>query len=141
MDPVTAVGLASAILTFIDFGWEVASGAVGVYRSLDGTLDENARLGDVMDDLHLIAEDLKTGSPGKTPLDRALKKLAENCLDDSKELQDILQKLSVKGKRTAWKSLKASLASQLKSDQIKGLKRRLQESRSEILLHLNRIFR
>lgn len=141
MDPVTAVGLASAILTFIDFSWDVISGAAEVYRSPDGALDEDARLGDVIDDLHLITEDLGQHLPGRSKLDRSLKRLVENCRDDSKELQSVLQNVSLSGERTLWKSLKTSWASRLKSDQVKKLKGRLQDSRSEILVHLNFIFR
>ncbi|EFX03145.1 hypothetical protein CMQ_3074 [Grosmannia clavigera kw1407] len=41
MDPVTAIGLASSIIAFVDFGWKLIKGAKEIYDAADGTLEEN----------------------------------------------------------------------------------------------------
>jgi hypothetical protein len=141
MDPVTAAGLASSIITFIDFSWSLVSGAVEIYHSIDGTLEENAYLEDVMGDLRSIAEDLSQGGPRKTKSERNLQLIAEDCHKDSKSLLNILEELRVPGKRTPWKSLKTAWASLRKKDRVSGLGKKLQGYRSEMLLYLGMILR
>ncbi|KAK3368501.1 hypothetical protein B0H63DRAFT_76801 [Podospora didyma] len=41
MDLVTAVGLVSGILSFVDFSTSLIKGAVKIHESLDGQLDDN----------------------------------------------------------------------------------------------------
>ncbi|KAK4666687.1 hypothetical protein QC763_0049540 [Podospora pseudopauciseta] len=41
MDPVTAIGLVSGILTFVPFGTKLVKGIIEIREALDGTLDEN----------------------------------------------------------------------------------------------------
>ena len=46
LDPLTTFSLASAIVQFVDFGSKVARGAIEIYNSADGTLEENVELED-----------------------------------------------------------------------------------------------
>jgi len=41
MDPATAIGLASGILSFVSFSTKLVSGAVKIYGSIDGALNED----------------------------------------------------------------------------------------------------
>lgn len=47
MDPLTALGLASNVVQFIDFGLKVISKARQLGESVDGTLKENSEIEDV----------------------------------------------------------------------------------------------
>ena len=141
MDPITAIGLAAAVVDFVGFSWGLVTGAREIYRSANGTLDENAHLEDIMVDLDSIADDLNKTSPGRTRAERAIKQLAEDCQGESAELLGKLRKLKVRGKKTAWKSLKAKFASLLAKDDVNELKGRLQEYRSEITTNLILVLR
>ncbi|PQE29503.1 Vegetative incompatibility HET-E-1 protein [Rutstroemia sp. NJR-2017a WRK4] len=140
MDPVIAVGFAASILTFVDFAWSVVTGAYEVYKSPSGETVENAHLGNIIDDLRLVAEELENAELNKGSHERSLRRLAEKCSEVSEQLLNLLQKLRVKGSKTPWKSLKTKWLSLQKSDEIVELKDRLRDYRSEILLRLNMMF-
>ena len=46
LDPLTAIGLASAIVQFVDYGSKVIGMASEMYKSADGALKDNAELED-----------------------------------------------------------------------------------------------
>jgi hypothetical protein len=140
MDPVTAVGFAASILTFVDFAWNVVTGAYEVYKSPSGETVENAHLGNIIDDLRLVAEELDNAELSKGSHEKSLRRLAAKCSEVSEQLLNLLQKLRVKGSKTPWKSLKTKWLSLQKSDEIVELKDRLRDYRSQILLRLNMMF-
>ena len=100
MDPVTAISFASSILTFIDFSWNLITGAREVYKSTAGTTSENAHISTVIDDLQDITEALTADVEGKTKHKKGLCKLADNCQDLSQDLSKILEKLKVTEKNS-----------------------------------------
>ena len=44
MDPITAVGLASSIITFVEFGFKLVDGAREIHLSTTGKTAHNAQL-------------------------------------------------------------------------------------------------
>jgi len=141
MEPVSAVGLASSIITFVEFAFKLVTGALEVYRSVDGTLEENARLERVIGDLNSIVDDLGKKGGGGCRSERAIRDLAVECQADAELLVDILKSLKVPGRRTLWKSVTAQWKALLRKDEITGLKERLREYRSEIMLNLMLLLR
>jgi hypothetical protein len=137
MDPVTAVGFAASILTFIDFSWNLIAGAYEVYQSTTGTTAENAHISTVIDDLQEITEGLNANVEGKAKHEKALYKLADNCHDLSQDLSKILEKLKVTEKNSKWQSLKVKWASMRKEREVASIEKRLDGYRSQILLQLN----
>lgn len=142
MDPVSAIGLASSILTFVDFSWKLVQGTLEIYHSPDGTSDENARLEHVIADLDLLADSLQTGVSARTRAERNIKDLAEDCREDSKALLELLSEMKVSGKRrTLWRSLSAKWSSILNKERATELKNRLRETREDIMLNLTQLLR
>lgn len=141
MDPVSAIGLASNVVDFISFSWGLVMGAREIYRSASGTLDENAVLEDIIADLDSIAGDLSKAGPGRTRAERAIKQLAEDSHDEATDLLKTLRKLKIRGKKTAWKSVKAKFANLLAKDGVDELKGRLWEYRSQITTNLILVLR
>jgi hypothetical protein len=137
MDPITAVSFASSILTFIDFSWNLVTGIYEVLESVSGTTAENAHIGNIIDDLHAVTATLKSCQLGRSEHEKALRQLASKCANLSKELLNLLEKLKVKGKNSAWKSLKAKWESMRKEKDISSIETRLREYRSQILIRLN----
>lgn len=137
MDPVSAIGLASSILTFVEFAWGLIGGAVEIYRSLDGTLNENARLDDVRDDLDYLSDLLILQPTCRTRAERRIARVAEGCHADSKELQGLLKEIAgPRNNQAFWRSLKTSWLSIKSRKDVTELKDRLQEYRSEVLLNV-----
>lgn len=142
MDPLSVIGLASAIVAFVDFSWNLVTGTWEIYHSLDGVVAENARLEDVTDDLESLTKALEADFPVKTKAERNIKRLAQNCKEDAKTLKDLLEEMKAPGRRRLfWKSLDAKWKSILNKDEVARLKSQLQESRTEIQLNLTAILR
>lgn len=142
MDPLSAIGLASAIVAFVDFSWNLITGTWEIYHSLDGVATENARLEDVTDDLESLTQALKADFPVKTKAEKNIKRLAQDCNEDAKTLKDLLNGMKAPGRRRLfWKSLNAKWKTILNKDEVTRLKSQLQESRAEIQLNLTAILR
>ncbi|KAI1394304.1 uncharacterized protein F4822DRAFT_424781 [Hypoxylon trugodes] len=60
MDPISALSVASAVIAFVDFSWKIVTGAAEIYRSVEGTTNENARLEDIVQDLETISKRLSS---------------------------------------------------------------------------------
>ncbi|KFY17827.1 hypothetical protein V492_00356 [Pseudogymnoascus sp. VKM F-4246] len=69
MDPITAIGLAAAIVNFIDFAHKIVTGADELYKN--ATTEENKHTENIVNDLDDAATDL-TNLPGKTKHEKAL---------------------------------------------------------------------
>lgn len=137
MDPVSAIGVASAIVAFVDFSWNLVTGTWEIYHSLDGVTAENARLEDVTDDLGSLVQALKADVPVKTKAEKNIRRLAQDCEEDAKTLKALLDEMKVPGRRRLfWKSLNAKWKSILNRDEVARLKSQLQETRAEIQLNL-----
>lgn len=138
MDPVSAIGLASAILSFVEFSWALVQGAGDVYRSPSGMTQENASISTVISDLEEVTDNINTDIRGCGKHEKALAVLAKECEGLSKELLQVLEKLKRKdaSKREA---LKATLRSMRKEKDILYIEKRLVEYRAEIVLRLNMI--
>ena len=128
MEPVSAIGLASSILTFVEFAWHLVGAAVEIYRSVDGTLDDNAPLDDVHDDLDSLADVLAVQPSCKIRAERKIARVAEDCRADSKTLQILLKEiLDPSNNRAAWRSMKAVWLTMRSRKDVADLKARLQE--------------
>lgn len=142
MDPLSAIGLASAIVAFVDFSWNLVTGTWEIYHSLDVAAAENARLEDVMDDLESLTQALEAKFPVKTKAEKNIQRLAQDCKQDAKTLKDLLDEMKATGRRRLFrKSLNAKWKSILNKDEVARLKSQLQETRAEIQLNLTAILR
>ncbi|PMD31786.1 hypothetical protein L207DRAFT_500844 [Hyaloscypha variabilis F] len=131
MDPITAIGLASSIVSFIDFSWSLLTGAKELYESGRRRTKENARISSIVDDLHEYALDLTVGGEGASKHEKALRSLANDCCALSEELVGILQKLEMK-RNSRWQSLKKSWEAMRKADNIALLESRLGKYRAQM---------
>lgn len=140
MDPLTAIGLASNIISFIDFSWELITGAWSMYKSADGTTVENATLETIVTDLEKVSHKLVSDMKGTTQNEIALLRLAEECLKLSRQLSSTLRKLKASIGNSKWESFKIKWASMRKEKEIMSIESRLSNYRSQILLRLQFMF-
>lgn len=137
MDPVSAVGFAASIITFIDFSSTLVRGAYEVYNSASGATTENAHLSTILNDLQEVTEGLHSDHKVVGKHGKQLSKLARNCLDLSRDLTKILEKLRVKEKDSKWQAMKVTWAGMRKEKAVASVEKRLAEYRAEIVLRLN----
>lgn len=142
MDPVSAVGLASSILTFIEFAATLVTGAVKTYRSENGAFDDDKHLDEAIDELDSLSSLLDTRPSCKTEAERRIARIAVNCRADSKVLEDFLRNTpGPKNERTFLRSLKISWTSIMSRKDVAELKSRLQKYRLEVLVHVTSLLR
>lgn len=137
MDPVTAIGAASAILSFIEFSWKLVAGANEIYKSSDGTSKDNANAREMASNLQGLTENIVTSALGNSKPENELRRLAANCNTLAEELKTTLRKLQRTG---CWfNSWRVNLRSMRKKDEISSIKGRLTNYTSQITLVINTI--
>ena len=155
LDPLTALGVASNILSFIDFGVKLASGAIGIYGSIEGASKDNMALEAITRDLSEMSDDLgqnarmlKRMRVGTNRVSQAtmsqvppLLQLASHCNQLADNLINTLEKLKVKGSFKAMKSGAATLKTLLKADEIAALQRSLNDARSQMTIRITILIR
>lgn len=141
MDPLTAIGLASNILSFIDFSFNLIGGSHRLLNSASGLTPENCRLGTVVEDLKVVTERLVSDLPGKTQNEKELCKLADDCHTISRELLDILSRLKLGDKKSKWNAFRAKWQSMMQEKSIASIEESLRSYQSMILIRLNFMLR
>ncbi|KAF4964405.1 hypothetical protein FSARC_7670 [Fusarium sarcochroum] len=138
MDPVTAVGLASGILTFVQAGLKLAGVANQIYSSVDGILDENKHRESIAKEVKQAASRLETnGVEGLIPQQKSLLNLARECQATSTELINVLDDVKPRSSSTNYlKVWKDAIKATRKEDAIKSLERRLEAYRNQLTLGL-----
>ncbi|KAF7918703.1 uncharacterized protein EAE97_011798 [Botrytis byssoidea] len=145
MDPITALGVAAAVIQFIDYSMGLVLKGREIYKS--GELGANVELGEATNRLQNLIEPLR-GSlssgmqnappPSPADADRALKDICTKCIDLSEELSGLLGSLklnlSVKHRRPA--SFRQAFRAVWNEKKIQGLKSCLGDLRSNLETHV-----
>jgi hypothetical protein len=140
MDPLTAIGLASSIISFIDFAWTLVTGAKELYDSGRRTTKHNARISNIVSDLKEFSLDLDVGGEGATKHEKALRDLANDCGTLSTELIKILEDLKTT-KNSRWESIKKTWDAMRKENKVTAIEKRLGEYRAQMNIRLLAILR
>lgn len=110
LDPLSAVSLAAAILQFVDFGSKIIVSGYEIYRSVDGTTEENTDIEYLTQRIHEFQDQFTPSSNPLTRNPQELQDLAQDCSHIAGDLLVLLDKLKVKEKglfRT-WHALQQS---------------------------------
>lgn len=134
MDPITAIGLASAIVQFVDFSSTLVSGAREIYSSASRARTEHDEEDLAIDRLRDLTRRLPRVVPPQTltPGDRRLLALKEGCEVVSDELGRILEAGRAKTPGSKRSSLRASLRNIRNKDKFATLQSRLDRYRGEV---------
>ncbi|KAL1882804.1 hypothetical protein Daus18300_000442 [Diaporthe australafricana] len=140
MDPLSAIGLVSSVITFIDFGYEVISAAKEVHASATGTTKANEHTGFLNTRMKTVANDLANArtNPGAMSADkRRLIELADKCLGLSNDLETLLDKLKAKDPKSKRQVLSSIVQNLRKQDKKRELEARLDQCREQLHLQLS----
>lgn len=135
MDATTAIGLASDIVSFIDFACKSIKAAEELYHSEHGATKENERMGAVVGDLKEFSLGLGASLPSPAKHERAIEALAKDCAAVSDELIAILEKLRL-SRSSRRRSILKILSNTWKKSEIAALEARLAEYRAQINVRL-----
>ncbi|KAK3325944.1 hypothetical protein B0H66DRAFT_549813 [Apodospora peruviana] len=156
MDPISALGVASGVVTFVDFTTRLISTSKLIYQSKDGTSIENLQLEEIYTKFRdfsanlgdpKVPESISDGKPqgssfqSQPPEDaRALRQLALSCKEDCDKILHVLQSLRVpNGRRRAIKSVKVALKTGLGKDKIATIETRLDRVQRLMSMHVGSI--
>lgn len=140
MDPLSAIGLVSSVITFIDFGYEVISAAREVRASATGTTKANKHIEFLNTRMEAVATDLVAAKSSRGDMSadaRQLTELADMCLQLTNELRKLLEKLRVGNPKSKRQVLSTIVQNVRKKDQKKDLEARLDQCRQQLHLQLS----
>ncbi|KAI0548149.1 hypothetical protein F4679DRAFT_327914 [Xylaria curta] len=145
MESLAALGLAAAVVQFVDFTKNLILDSRDIYRSGKGALEDNLQLEQICELLkrlsgQLIAKEDALVQAGDTKDAAGLKNLASSCKTDCDELLSMMQSLSVDGGANRhWESIKASVRNFQHKGQIKGLEDRIMKAQNMMTLHVQSV--
>jgi hypothetical protein len=141
LDPLTAIGLASAIVQFVDFSSKLVSETKELYHST-----QNEELQAVTQDLRELCTKLssaqgRAASVEPSTDELALLELSGSCKAVADELVAVLEKLRVKSVHEKWGSFKIALKGAMKKEKIESIRARLDRIQSQLQIRLTGILR
>lgn len=142
MDPLTAIGLVSNILSFIDFGVEIVRGVRETYESSSGVVEENRSQEVITKQVRRFSS--KLIPPDDTMLageDKALCVLAKECEALSYQLLDLLEKAKSKDPKSKTQSLRAAWKTKVNKPEVLDLERWLKYCRGQLELQIGSVTR
>jgi hypothetical protein len=137
MDPATAVGVASGILTFINTAEKVLRLAYTLYNSVDGSSEESKIRLKVADSINECSKWFIDAHDATLPKEEnPLSSLAQQCNRLATDIKKELHGLEPKRRGSKINSGLAALKSVLAEPRIKDLEKRLHRYRDELHFHL-----
>jgi hypothetical protein len=136
MDPLSAVGLAGAIVQFVSFSREVVSLGKEIYKSPSGTRQESIEIGTMLQDLSELHTSFRHHQHGTLENSSTLSSLVDQCEPIYAELQKILGSLEAHGSNPKWSSLRAAVKVVWKEKEMNDMEKRLRRLQRQIDSHL-----
>ncbi|KAK1833400.1 hypothetical protein QBC39DRAFT_345978 [Podospora conica] len=141
MEALEAIGLAAAIVQFVEFGATVIKGANDIYST--GTTEANRKLDTYASSLLNLSSSIKShvATPNATQrTSPGLQELVAACETDCNDILVILQSLRIQGtKQRMLRSLKVSLKQTRSDKKLAALQANLERTQAAISLHIANI--
>jgi hypothetical protein len=143
MDPLTAIGLSSAIVQFVDFGTKLICGAREIYYSTTGTTEENATLELVVAEMRTWSLKLRRSGPSsaQSEEEKAICSLAEECQILSGKILDLIEKTKPKNQKSRIEVFWAAIRDKRHENDRLQLEKRLGTCRSQLILQFTALDR
>ncbi|KAG7141261.1 hypothetical protein HYQ45_002082 [Verticillium longisporum] len=136
MDPASAIGVASAVISFVDFGIKIIRGAIQIYGDANRDNDWQTPE-DVAKKMTNLARNLRQPSGfGATPDEGEIAELAKTCITLAERLAALFKSLQPKDARSKRQCLWAAAKAKLKQADVEDLEKKLGTCRDQLQLHL-----
>ncbi|KAI2634144.1 hypothetical protein GGS26DRAFT_552389 [Hypomontagnella submonticulosa] len=138
MDPFSAIGLVSNIITFLDFSYKLITTAKYIQSSASGASKHNDDLSFMTSQLQRLATNLKVARPegSLSKREHSLLQVATQCEGVSIELATLLDKLRARNPKSNRESIRAAIRDWRKKDQKADLEQKLDCCRQQLNLEL-----
>lgn len=153
LDPLSAIGLASNIISFIDFASKLLSTSQKLYGSLRGATEGHVNLQATTEDLKRLCADLRaptfsqpaqaadTTTSSYKSQEAAIQKLSLECDELAESLLAVLEGLLVRAGNRRWQSFRAAIRIKWSESRIKEAEARLRDFRDQISLRLTSLIK
>ncbi|KAK8001552.1 hypothetical protein PG991_013774 [Apiospora marii] len=132
MDPLSAFGLATNILTFVEFSSKIVTDSRAIYKSAEGASDNNRALETIATQ---ITE--KTSQLVSSPTyPKELQVLCGECNKVATDLLAAIKKLKARGKNNRRECFKVALRETWGQGKIESLEKRLQQLQKQLTIHM-----
>lgn len=141
-DPSAAVGLAAAVIQFVDFGAKLVAKSREIYESTDGVLADHAEQAAVSSRLLELSKRLLQAHNASvtlrevSPAEHALRDIAVECATQANEFADAIDQLGNGGSHRKWKSFRQAVKSVWSKKEIDARLARLNRLQQEVVVHL-----
>lgn len=137
MDPLSALGLASNIIQFVQFASKLIAESQEAYDSIDGVSQRNANLESIASSLIGLHQQLAKDAyraPGVelSAAEAQLQRLVTESVEISEELIRIVRGLKSDRGNKRWKSVRHAIITAWKQKDIAALQARLNEIRQQL---------
>jgi hypothetical protein len=143
LEVFTALGLASSIVQFVDYGTKLFSKSKEIYHSATGASSENFDLQVVSLTLQDLSNDLaNTSYLALGPWSRdekALAALAHECNKAASELVSLLKTLQNRKGNTKFKSFRQALLVMWKENRVAEMSKKMNRFRDQVALCLTKV--
>lgn len=142
MDPLTAIGLVSNILSFIDFGARLLKGAKEVHNSQHGVLEENRNRETIIREMQRMSTRMLVSKSLENAGDQSsLCILASECRQLSSQLISLLEKIKPEDSGSKTQSLLSAIRNKVHDSERESLEARLSDCRAQLHLELSNLTR
>ena len=138
MDPASAIGVTSAVITFLEFSWKVVRNAKEIYDSADGCSNDNLTREAIAKSMHGFSRKLQPPDPSAIPPGyQGICKLSSECQSISSEILKVFDSVKVGGDKSKYAAFLAGLKTwRCKKDLIQ-LEERLSQCGTQLSLELS----
>lgn len=142
MDPATAIGLVSGILSFVGAVDKILKLTWTLYNSVEGSSEETETRSKVDESMNEIGRlIIADNQPASAEENRALVALAQECSELTQDIRKVLHGLKPKRRKSKTQSGLVALKMLMVEPKIKDLERRLQHCRGQLHLHIDTLTR
>ena len=143
MDPVTALGIASNVIQFVEFAGKLISRSSRYYRSADGSDLEYTEIVAAASNLEKLAGTVQKSTVNAASRINKVDVAQQGLLDASRQCQriaqemtDVLSTLMKPGQQNRWNSIRQAFRAIWSEEKIDKLSVRLSHAREQLVLYL-----
>lgn len=142
IDPITAIGLVSGILSFVGAAGKILTLSRTLYNSVEGSSDEIQIRLDLADSMNAISNRIvPADQPTLSEEDKALFTLAQDCDKLTNDIKNLLSTLRPKRYKSKTQSTYAALKILMHEPKIKDLEEQLQRCRDQLHFYISALSR
>jgi hypothetical protein len=139
LDVLTAIGLASSIVQFVDFASKLLSKSNELKQSVDGSDRESADLETITEILGRLSDGLSATFQTMSQDEKDILLLADGCKEVIDELIEVLRKLKSHANYNKWQNFRQALRYMWAQDKLEKMSKKIDRFQVQLGLSLQKL--